>query len=88
LPAWWLTEAKAEADFVLRVRFADGTTGCVNLAELVNGPDAGVFAALRDPEIFAQVHIDHGAPTWPGDIDLAPDAIHAQVAARGSWTPK
>ena len=87
-PAWWLTEVRAEAGFVLRVLFADGTAGHVDLAELVNGEDAGVFAILRDPGIFAQVRIDHGAPLWPGDVDLAPDAMHAQVAATGRWIPK
>ena len=87
-PAWWLVEVKAEAEFVLRVRFADGAAGCVDMAELVNGERAGVFAALRNPEIFAQVRIEHGAPSWPGDVDLAPDAMHAEIAANGCWTPK
>ena len=27
-----------------------------------------------------QISIDNGAPAWPGDIDLAPDAIYRQVA--------
>jgi hypothetical protein len=33
----------------------------------------------------AQVSIDHGAVTWPGDIDLAPDAMYDEIKARGIW---
>ena len=35
----------------------------------------GVFAALRDPTAFAQVHCEHGQVEWPGDLDLVPDAM-------------
>lgn len=50
-------------------------------------PDAGVFAALADPAVFAQVTVEHGAVTWPGEIDLAPDSMHAAIAATGEWMP-
>jgi hypothetical protein len=43
----------------------------------------GVRAALRDTQFFKRVYIDGGAVTWPGDIDLAPDAMHAQIARDG-----
>jgi hypothetical protein len=29
--------------------------------------------------LFAQVFIDYGAVAWPGEIDLAPDAMYAQI---------
>ena len=35
----------------------------------------GVFAALRDPDLFRQVGCENGFVEWPGDIDLAPDAM-------------
>jgi hypothetical protein len=40
--------------------------------------EAGVFAALRDPSLFAQAALDYGAVSWPGELDLAPDAMHAE----------
>ena len=40
----------------------------------------GALAPLRDVEFFEQVFIDYGAVAWPGEIDLAPDAMCAQVA--------
>jgi hypothetical protein len=45
----------------------------------------GVFAALKDPETFARVFVDHGAVAWPGDIDLAPDAMYSEIKQHGEW---
>ena len=72
-------------DYRLAVRFVDGTTGIVDLSARVASPRAGVFAQLRDPDVFAQVYIEYGAVTWPGEIDLAPDAMHDAIKAHGEW---
>jgi len=42
----------------------------------------GVLAALQDQRFFERVFIDQGAVAWPGDIDLAPDAMYAEVSAK------
>ena len=42
----------------------------------------GVLAPLRDPEFFKRVYVDHGAVAWPGEIDLAPDAMYKEIRAR------
>jgi hypothetical protein len=42
----------------------------------------GALAALLDQQFFEQIFIDYGAVAWPGEIDLAPDAIYADVTAR------
>jgi hypothetical protein len=67
------------------VRFADGLTGEVDLSALVASPNAGVFASLRDQALFEQVFVDLGAVTWPGELDLAPDAMHAAIRQHGEW---
>ena len=45
---------------------------------------SGVLAPLRDPSFFERAFVDHGAVAWPGDIDLAPDAMYEQVVKQGS----
>ena len=74
---WDVVEVKPEPDYCLFVRFKDGLTGHVRLRreELT-----GVLAPLRNVRFFEQVFIDCGAVAWPGEIDLAPDAMYAQVA--------
>ncbi|SPE34205.1 conserved hypothetical protein [Candidatus Sulfopaludibacter sp. SbA6] len=76
---WDLVEVRPEADHRLFVRFADGLSGYVQLREeeLI-----GVLAPLRDAEFFLGVYIDRGAVAWPGEIDLAPDAMYQEVARR------
>ena len=73
---WNVVEVNAEPDHCLRVRFADGLCGRIRLA-----PEEmqGALAPLRDPHYFSQVFLDHGAVAWPGEIDLAPDAMYSQV---------
>jgi hypothetical protein len=75
---WDVVEVKPEPDCGLFVRFRDGLSGRVQLPreELI-----GVLAPLRDSDFFNRVFIDQGAVAWPGDIDLAPDAMYKQVAS-------
>lgn len=76
---WDVVEVKPEPDYCLFVRFQDGMTGLVRLR-----PEdmTGVLAPLRDVHFFAQVFVDSGAVAWPGEVDLAPDAMYAQIAGR------
>ena len=77
---WDIVEARPEAEYSLWVRFADGTSGLVRL----NREDlTGVLAPLLDPEFFRKAYVDHGAVTWPGEIDLAPDAMYREVQGHG-----
>src|SRR3546814_1024347 len=48
-------------NFRFEVTFADGASGTVDVSNLVHANDAGVFAALRDADIFAQAYLDYGA---------------------------
>ena len=83
---WRVSEVEALPGFRLRVAFADGLTGMVDLSGMVHSPKAGVFAALADPSLFAQVRLDYGAVAWPGELDLAPDAMHAAIREHQVWS--
>lgn len=82
---WRVNAVNVLPDFRLHVRFVDGTEGVVDMKSLVHSPGAGVFAVLADPAIFAQVFVEHGAVTWPGEIDLAPDAMYTEIQKAGAW---
>lgn len=85
---WRVVEVHALSECTLTVRFADGTRGEVDLAALLAGKSPGVFASLRDPALFRQVRIEHGAVTWPGEIDLAPDAMYDDIRQTGRSVPR
>jgi Protein of unknown function (DUF2442) len=82
---WRVIEVHPLSNFRLRVRFVDGLEGTVDMSALIHSPTAGVFAPLADPARFAQAFVAHGAVTWPGEIDLAPDAMYAEVKKLGHW---
>ena len=83
---WRVIEVEALPGFRLRVAFADGLKGTVDLSGLIHSPKAGVFAALADPSLFAQAALDLGAVTWPGELDLAPDAMHSAIQEHAVWS--
>jgi Protein of unknown function (DUF2442) len=78
-----VTEVAVLRHGMLRVVFADGTTGEVEVLERMRGP---VFDEARTPEGFARVSVDAetGTLVWPGGADLAPDTLYERVRT-GSW---
>jgi len=70
-----VTDAKLVREFVVWVRFNDGSEGEVNLSGELDGP---VFEPLRDPKVFAQFKLDPDTHTlvWPNGADLAPEFLH------------
>jgi Protein of unknown function (DUF2442) len=82
---WRVASVQALTGYCLRVRFVDGTEGTVDVSALITGKDAGVFATLRDPERFSQASLEYGSVVWPGELDLAPDAMYDAIKAHGRW---
>ena len=82
---WVVTRVTVLPGYRLFVRFIDGTEGEVDMSAQVNSPDAGVFAELSDPEAFSKAFNNDGHVAWPTGQDLAPDAMHDELAANGRW---
>jgi hypothetical protein len=64
------------------VRFKDGLAGEVRIFP---SHLTGVFQGLKDPTTFARLSCGDGFVTWPGEIDLAPDAMYDEIKANGVW---
>jgi hypothetical protein len=78
-----ITSAVAVSHGLLRLTFADGLSGDVDVLDRMRGP---VFAQARTPAGFATVHVDPetGTVVWPGGADLAPDTLYERVRT-GAW---
>ncbi len=63
---------------VVRVFFTDGEVRDVDLTPTLDRP---LFAPLRDPKTFAQVHVDPltGGLEWTDEIGLDPDVVYATL---------
>ena len=79
---WDVSQVKVVGPLQLEVVFADGIRGRVVFEQTHL---TGIFTSLQNPEFFNQVGINGGAVSWPGDIDLAPDAMHDAICKSGEW---
>jgi len=74
-------DARHVRDYVVWLRFSDGTEGEVDLRKELHGE---VFEPLRDKQVFRAValHPDWHTIAWPNGADFAPEFLHAVVRAR------
>ena len=73
-----VTETTYEHDFVVHVRFADGTEGDVDLSNELYGE---LFEPLKDVTIFRQVsvHPEFHTLFWPNGADIAPEFLYEKL---------
>lgn len=72
-----VTAAKYVRDYVVWVKFEDGTEGEIDLAGELWGP---VFEPLKDPQRFREVALaEYGTIAWPNGADIAPEFLYEQV---------
>ena len=86
---WRVASVSPLPDKSLVVRFVDGTTGRVDLADFLvsRAVDGTLFEALRDDVYFARAHVIDGVVRWPNGADIAPDAMYETVRERRSTAP-
>jgi hypothetical protein len=87
MAVWSIVRFKVLSNYKIDVTFADGTTGVGDFApRLSQGPLGDGFDPLCDKTVFAKVYLEHGALTWPGGIDVAPDAMYQRIRESGTST--
>ncbi len=79
---WDVMNVQVTGVHTLFVRFRDGVEG-----EMQFKPSffQGVFSRLADQRAFEDVRLVDGVVTWPEELDLAPDAMHAELRSKGRW---
>lgn len=64
----------------LRLRYADGVEGEVDLSRLAG---KGVFSVWDDPAVFENVSIGTGGEIrWGDQADLCPDALYMEITGK------
>lgn len=78
-----VVEARYRHDFVLWLKFGDGTEGEIDLGGELGGV---MFEPLKHSEFFRQFHIDPDLHTlvWPNGADFAPEFLHANIRVTAS----
>ena len=73
-----VVNAQYRREFIIHLRFADGTEGEVDLGGELYGE---VFEPLKDPAVFREftIHPEFHTLCWPNGADFAPEFLYAKV---------
>jgi hypothetical protein len=73
-----ITNAEYVKDFIIHLRFSDGTEGDVDLREELYGE---LFEPLRDQTVFRRftIHPDFYTLCWANGADIAPEFLYEKV---------
>ena len=76
-----VVDARHAGDYRVWLRFSDGLSGEIDLADQLWGP---VFEPLKAIEQFAKLRVDPDTDTitWPNGADLSPQWLHDTLQAR------
>jgi hypothetical protein len=80
-----VTAVRHVRDHVLWLRFSDGLSGEVDLAGELRGD---MLAPLRNPQLFAQAHLEHGTVTWPNGLDWSPESLYERLRSAKGLPPQ
>lgn len=83
---WRIKAVSVLPDFRLAVTFCDGRNGIVDCSSILKSSNPGIYAPLAEPDFFAQVKLELGAPAWPNGADLDPGWLHTELADKKSWS--
>lgn len=82
---WRACDLEVLPDWKLSVKFNDGLVGLLDISDLIDSDDPGIFSALRDPSYFAQAYLEYGSVAWPNGADLAPETMYKAIRDTGIW---
>jgi len=68
--------ARHVRDFVVWLKFADGSEGEVDLSQELWGP---VFEPLKDPSYFREFKLEYGTIVWSNGADFAPEFLYERA---------
>ena len=83
---WRVRAVNTLPDYRLSITCNDGTTGIVDMSALVNSSNAGIFAALKELQLFQRVSVELGALVWPNGADLDPSWVHEEIGKNKTWS--
>ena len=75
-----ITNVQVLEGYNIRLKYADGTEGTVNLSRLVG---RGVFSLWNNYDEFKNVSIgSSGELLWGSEVDLCPDSLYLEITGK------
>jgi hypothetical protein len=69
-----VTKAKYVRDYLIEVKFNDGTKKVIDFKPWLSGP---IFKPLKSKAYFKRFFIDGPTIAWPNGADIAPETLYA-----------
>ena len=66
-------------DYEISITFEDGTTGTVDLKDLVTH---GVFQVLKDKTLFAKIYSTDYSIAWSKDLEIDIAELYAEISGK------
>jgi hypothetical protein len=74
-----VTKAKYVKDFLIEVKFNDGTKKVIDFERWLTGP---IFRPLKNKIYFRKFFIDGPTIAWPNGADIAPETLYTAETVR------
>jgi len=68
-----VTKAKYVKDYLIEVKFNDGTRKIIDFKQWPTGP---IFRPLKSKDYFKTFFIDGPTIAWPNGADIAPETLY------------
>ena len=81
----FVTKAKYVRDFLIEVKFNDGTKKVIDFEPWLTGP---IFRPLKSKAYFKRFFIDGPTIAWPNGADIAPETLYEAEAVKVSSESK
>ena len=76
-----ITEAGYVADYKIKLKFRDGSTGIVDLSTYAD--KGNVFKAFQDISYFKKFRVEYGTIVWgSGELDIAPETLYEKATGK------
>ena len=74
-----VTKAKYVPDYLIEVKFNDGTKKAIDFEPWLTGP---IFRPLKSKVYFKTLFIDGPTIAWPNGADIAPETLYEADAIK------
>lgn len=78
-----ILHAEVISDHSVRLAFSDGSSGELDLTELLDR-ETEMVRPLKDPAFFADCFLELGALCWRNGLELSASSLHRKLAQSGA----
>jgi hypothetical protein len=79
-----IIRAERKDGYRIFIEFNNGTTGVIDLKEIIENDRREIIRELLNMEIFATVKVNLNTLCWDNGVDFAPDYLYEQIKLKAN----